>query len=161
MQPERIDNYAIILDIDNPAYISYTHEDVTIQLVQVAGWEYEIVPYANDHTDFGIRCKPEWLEDWLFFGYMQGELAPESTFLHEVKIPDSMQGKNWHYLFEDSTQEETSWREWSSPWKIIYCYHNGGTYYIYNEGDFDERLPEHDRGGYQFIETSFSQGLSK
>ena len=161
MQPERIDNYAIILDIDNPTYISYTHKDVTIQLVRVAGWEYEIVAYVNDHTDFGIRCKPEWLEDWLFFGYAQVEVTPESKFLHEVTIPDSMLGTNWHYLFEDTSQKETFWREWPRPWKMIYRYHNGGTYYIYNEGAFDERLVEHDRGGYQFIEASFAQGLSK
>ena len=38
---------------------------------------------------------------------------------------------------------------------MIYRYHNGGTYYIYNEGAFDERLAEHDRGGYSFIERSF------
>ena len=129
--------------------------------MRIAGWEYEIVPYTDEHTDFGIRCKPEWLEDWLFFAYTQSELNPESTFLHEVTIPDSRLGNGWHYLFENPLQDEISWREWSSPWKIIYRPHHSGTYYIYNEGSFDERLVEHDRGGYNYIEDSFAHGLSE
>ena len=39
---------------------------------------------------------------------------------------------------------------------MIYRYADGGTYYIYNEGSFDERLAEHDRGGYNYIEASFA-----
>ena len=41
---------------------------------------------------------------------------------------------------------------------MIYHYADSGTYYIYNEGSFDERLTEHDRGGYNFIEASFEHG---
>lgn len=160
MQPERIDNYTVMIDLDNPTYVSYTHGDITIQLVRKASWEYEIVPYVDDHTDFGIRCKPEWLEDWLFFGYMQDELIPESTFLREAKVHGSTVGDDWHYLFEDLSQEETSWRDWSNAWKMIYHHRDGGTYYIYNEGSFDERLAEHDRSGYYYIEDSFVHGLS-
>lgn len=156
MQPERIDNYTVMIDLDNPTYVSYAHEDVTIQLVRVAGWEYEIVPYVDNHTDFGIRCKPEWMEDWLFFGYMQGELVPESTFLHEAKIPDSQLRGAWHYLFQNPIAGNVLWREWPEIWKMIYRYADGGTYYIYNEGAFDERLAEHDRGGYNYIEASFA-----
>lgn len=158
MQPERIDNYAIILDIDNPTYVSYAHKDIVISLVQVAGWEYEIIPYVDDHTDFGIRCKPEWMDNWLFFGYMPGQLVPETTFLHEAKIPDSQLGDPWHYLFENPIAGNVSWREWPESWKMIYRYADGGTYYIYNEGSFDERLAEHDRGGYHYIEASFAHG---
>ena len=159
MQPERIDNYVILIDSDHPTYVSYTHEDITIKLVQVAGWEYEVVPYVDDHTDFGIRCKPEWLGDWLFFGYMHGELVPESTFLHEAKVDGNGLGDAWHYLFENPIDGNVSWREWPEIWKMIYCYADGGTYYIYNEGSFDECLAEHDRGGYNSIESSFAHGL--
>ena len=156
MQPERIDNYNVMIDLDNPAYVSYTHEDITIQLVRKASWEYEIVPYVDDQTDFGIRCKPEWLDDWLFFGYMHGELVPESTFLHEAKVNGSQLGDPWHYLFETPIEGDISWREWPESWKMIYRYADGGTYYIYNEGSFDERLAEHDRSGYNFIEAAFA-----
>ena len=158
MQPERIDDYYIMLDSDSPSYITYTHEDITIRLVRVAGWEYEIVPYADDHTGFGIRCKPEWLEDWLFFGYMQGTSVPESISLHEADVPDSMVGSHWHYLFETPIEGSVSWREWPQIWKMIYRCADDGTYYIYNEGSFDERLAEHDRGGYYYIEDSFAGG---
>ena len=92
MQPERIDNYTILIDIGNPTYATYTHGDVTISLVKVIGWEYEIVPYTDNATPFGIRAKPEWLDDWLFFGYMQGELVPESTFLQEIKLSSARSG---------------------------------------------------------------------
>ena len=156
MQPERIDNYNVMIDLDNPAYVSYTHEDITIQLVRKASWEYEIVPYVDDQTGFGIRCKPEWLDDWLFFGYMHGELVPESTFLHEAKVNGSQLGDPWHYLFETPIEGDISWREWPESWKMIYRYADGGTYYIYNEGSFDERLAEHDRSGYNFIEAAFA-----
>lgn len=167
MQPDRIESYGIALAIQGTSsfdglyqYITYTHEDISISLVKIIGWDYEIVPYVDDHTDFGIRCKPEWLDDWLFFGYMQGELAPESTFLHEANVGGSFQQRDeWHYLFENPIKEEVSWREWPEPWKMIYRYADGGTYYIYNEGAFDERLVEHDRGGYMFIENSFEFGL--
>ena len=151
-QPDRIQNYSIWLD---DGYASYTHGDVTISLVKIVGWEYEIVPYTDKFSDFGIRCKPEWLDDWLFFGYMQGQLEPQSTFLHEAKVEAGRLGDEWHYLFENPVEETVSWREWPEPWKMIYRYADGGTYYIYNEGEFDERLAEHDRGGYQFIEDSF------
>ena len=156
MQPERIDNYTVMIDLANPTYVSYTHGDITIQLVRKASWEYEIVPYVDDRTDFGIRCKPEWLEDWLFFGYMHGELVPESTFLHEAKVDGSGLGDAWHYLFENPIEGTISWREWPESWKIIYRHADGGTYYIYNEDSFDERLAEHDRGGYNYIEASFA-----
>lgn len=160
MQPERIESYEISADTEiNSAgeyqYVSYTHEDVAISLLKIIGWEYEIVPYVDDHTDFGIRCKPEWLDDWLFFGYMHGELVPEGTFLYEAKVDGGRLGDQWHYLFENPIEGETEWREWPEPWKLIYRHHNGGTYYIYNEGAFDERLAEHDRGGYNVIEDSF------
>ena len=158
MQPERIDNYTVMIDLDNPAYVSYTHEDITVQLVRKASWEYKIVPYVDDQTGFGIRCKPEWLDDWLFFGYMHGELVPESTFLHEAKVNGSQLGDPWHYLFENPIVGDVSWREWPENWKMIYRYADGGTYYIYNEGSFDECLAEHDRGGYNFIEKSFAHG---
>lgn len=159
MQPERIDNYTVMIDLDNPTYVSYTHEDITVQLVRKASWEYKIVPYVDDQTGFGIRCKPEWLDDWLFFGYMHGELVPESTFLHEAKVNGSQLGDPWHYLFENPIVGDVSWREWPENWKMIYCYADGGTYYIYNEGSFDECLAEHDRGGYNSIESSFAHGL--
>ena len=110
----------------------------------------------DDQTDFGIRCKPEWLDDWLFFGYMHGELVPESTFLHEAKVNGSQLGDPWHYLFETPIEGDISWREWPESWKMIYRYADGGTYYIYNEGSFDERLTEHDRSGYNFIEAAFA-----
>lgn len=158
MQPERIDNYTVMIDLDNPAYVSYTHEDITVQLVRKASWEYKIVPYVDDQTGFGIRCKPEWLDDWLFFGYMHGELVPESTFLHEAKVNGSQLGDPWHYLFENPIVGDVSWREWPENWKMIYRYADGGTYYIYNEGSFDECLAEHDRSGYNFIEKSFAHG---
>lgn len=159
MQPERIDDYTIMIDLNHPTYVSYAHEDVTIQLVQVAGWEYEIVPYVDDLTSFGIRCKPEWLDDWLFFGYMRSELIPESTFLYEVKVRGSQLEDAWHYLFKNPTVDSVFWREWPEYWKMIYCYADGGTYYIYNEGSFDERLAEYDRGGYSFIEASFAHSF--
>lgn len=165
MQPERIDNYAVIVSTDsNPneddsfQYVSYSHEEITIALLKIVGWEYEIVPYVDVHTDFGIRCKPEWLEDWLFFGYTRGELTQKGTSLHEVDVPDSMVGNDWHYLFETPIDGSVSWREWPESWKMIYRYADGGAYYIYNEGAFDERLAEHDRGGYYHIEKSFALG---
>lgn len=154
MQPERINSYTIRIDVDRPTYAAYTHGDVTISLVKVGGWEYEIVPYVDDQTAFGVRCKPEWLDDWLFFGYLPGELDPESTSLHEVKI-DAGWLRGWHYLFENPDEETVAWREWAEPWKMIYRYADSGTYYIYNEGGYDERLAEHDRGGFQFISDSF------
>lgn len=154
MQPERIGSYGVMIDIDHPTYIAYTHGDVTILLVKVGGWEYEIVPYVDDQTAFGIRCKPEWLDDWLFFGYTQDELDPKSTSLHEGKVEAGWLNE-WHYLFENPVEETVLWREWKEPWKIIYRHADSGTYYIYNEGGFDERLAEHDRGGFQFITGSF------
>ena len=90
---------------------------------------------------------------------MHGELVPESTFLHEAKVPDSQLGDTWHYLFENPIEGNVLWREWPEIWKMIYRYADGGTYYIYNEGSFDECLAEHDRGGYNFIEASFAHGL--
>ena len=149
MQPERIEIYTVLVDVDNPAYVTDTHGDVKITLIKVIGWDYEIVPYVDDQTDFGIRAKPEWLDDWLFFGYMQGELIPESTSLREGALGSGMQG--WHYLFEDVQGEQLEGKR-----RLCYRYANGGTYYIYNEGDFDETLTEHDRGGYRFIEDSFA-----
>ena len=149
MQPERIEIYTVLVDADNPAYVTYTHGDVKITLIKVIGWDYEIVPYVDDQTDFGIRAKPEWLDDWLFFGYTQGELIPESTSLREGVLGSGMQG--WHYLFEDVLGEQSEGKR-----RLCYRYANGGTYYIYNEGDFDETLTEHDRGGYRFIEDSFA-----
>lgn len=164
MQPERIVNYSIMLDseTDSVEYVSYTHEDVTISLVKIIGWEYEIVPYKDKFTDFGIRAKPEWLDDWLFFGYMQGELVESGTFLHKANVTHGSLalGNQWHYLFENQIEGEVLWRDWPEIWKMIYCHHNGGTYYIYNEGTFDERLSEHDRGGFQFIERSFFFGIA-
>lgn len=157
MQPQRIDNYAIRIG-DPPAYVTYTHEDVTINLLHVMAWEYEIVPYVDDSTDFGIRCKPEWLDDWLFFGYKHGELNPESTLLHEAKVEGSMLEDGWYYLFETPSTGSIFWREWKQCWKLIYRYADGGTYYICNEGAFDESLAEHDRGGYYYIEKSFEHG---
>ena len=154
MQPERINSYTIRIDINRPAYVAYTHGDVTISLVKVVGWEYEIVPYVDNQTAFGIRCKPEWLDDWLFFGYTQDELDPKSTSLHEGKVEAGWLNE-WHYLFENPVEETVLWREWKEPWKIIYRHADNGTYYIYNEGSFDERLAEHDRGGFQFITGSF------
>ena len=166
MRPERIEYYSVgvksngILFSDGLfQYTTYTHGDISISLVNIIGWEYEIVPYVDDQTDFGIRCKPEWMDDWLFFGYRQGELVPESTFLHEVNVNGGMLGDEWYYLFEKPIEAEADWRKWSKPWKMIYRYADGGTYYIYNEGAFDERLSEHDRGGYNFIERSFTFGL--
>ena len=38
---------------------------------------------------------------------------------------------------------------------MIYRHDNNGTYFIYNENSFDERLAEHDRSGYMYIEDSF------
>ena len=166
MQPERIETYGVKVALQGTSYseglyqyITYTHEDISISLVKIIGWEYEIVPYVDDKTDFGIRCKPEWMDDWLFFGYMQGKLVPESTSLHEGKVNGSLLGDEWHHLFENPIGGEVFWREWPEPWKMIYCYADGGTYYIYNEGGFDERLVEHDRGGYMYIERSFAFGL--
>lgn len=155
MQPERIEFHSVMFDMDHPEYVTYTHDDITISLLKLIPWEYEIVPYADNHTDFGIRCKPEWLDDWLFFGYMQGELVPESTFLHEAKVEAGMQDGEWHYLFESPIGDTVLWRKWPEPWKMLYRYADGGTYYIYNEGAFDERSQEHDGGGFSYIEQSF------
>lgn len=155
MQPERIEFHSVMFDMDHPEYITYTHDDITISLLKLIPWEYEIVPYVDDHTDFGIRCKPEWLDDWLFFGYMQGELVPESTFLHEATVEYDMLDAGWHYLFEHPIAGTTPWREWPEPWKMLYRHADGGTYYIYNEGAFDERSREHDGGGFTYIEQSF------
>ena len=164
MQPERINDYCVMLDTKNDAvqYVSYSHEDITITLVKIIGWEYEIVPYKDKFTDFGIRAKPEWLDDWLFFGYMQGELVPSNTFLYKanVNLGTRGDGNKWQYLFEKPIEGEILWREWPEMWKMIYCHHDGGTYYIYNEGTFDERLSEHDRGGYEYIERSFFFGIA-
>lgn len=44
------------------------------------------MPYTDDHTAFGIRVKPEWMEDWLFFGYMPGGIDIASTGLYQSKI---------------------------------------------------------------------------
>ena len=156
MRPERIEFYSVGVKSDGILfsdglfqYTTYTHGDISISLVNIIGWEYEIVPYVDDQTDFGIRCKPEWMDDWLFFGYRQGELVPESTFLREGVLGSGMQG--WHYLFEDVLGEQSEGKR-----RLCYRYANGGTYYIYNGGDFDETLSEHDRGGYRFIEDSFA-----
>ena len=166
MQPERIETYGVNVDLRGTLYseglyqyITYTHADISFDLVKIVGWDYEIVPYADDQTAFGIRCKPEWLDDWLFFGYMPSKLTPESTSLYERRVECSRLGDEWHYLFENPISGEIWWREWPELWKMIYCHADGGTYFIYNEGSFDERLSEHDRGGYMYIEKSFAFGL--
>lgn len=122
MQPERIDTYGVTVDLRVTMYseglyryITYTHADISFDLVKIVGWDYEIVPYADDQTAFGIRCKPEWLDDWLFFGYIPSKLAPESTSLYEGKVDGRyLSVDGWRYLFEKPIGGGVFWREWKT-----------------------------------------------
>lgn len=51
--------------------------NVTIQTKPVEGWEYQIQEYTDGAASFGIRCRPEGEEGWIYYSFWPGRYDPQ------------------------------------------------------------------------------------
>ncbi len=109
--------------------VEYTHEDVTIALQPMVGWEFEVVPYTDDSTPFGIRCHPEWEEEgWLFVSYWHNGFATCGTGLETREW-------QWSNFQDDAIYDVTyGYFDGSENWSYIWFTNLHGDYVIMNEG---------------------------
>ena len=80
--------------------LEFQHEDFSLNLWLIEGWEYETVPYSDaGHT--GIRCRPpEVTEGWLYFSYWPDGYAPEET---DRLVLEGLFGEGPYYTSYPST----------------------------------------------------------
>ena len=115
----------------DPIWIYENCANITI--LQPDGWTFELVPYSDDSTPFGIRFRPlEVDEGWLFLGFWPQGFVYDK----EYTIP-------WHPVSDTSGQ---TWAEHTSDGSFAFCaFANApGDYVLISQGA-DNWFPEYRR----------------
>ena len=101
--------------------VTYSHGNVTIQLVPYWNWEYEIVEYTDGETPFGIRGRPINQDSgWIFYSCWPGGFTTDTTeYMESNRNCTLADGSDWtveytcHYP-DDPVMLTPNWRLWSS-----------------------------------------------
>lgn len=144
--PQRVDFYLTIWHWDQNIQYSYGYANISMD--RIVGWEYEIIPYTDDTTPFGIRCRPEWVDEgWVFLSFLPNGFATCGTGLETVD--------NTFYT-SPRQYNKTGYFDGSDSWSFMYYYNLPGAYVLYNEGA-DEWGNEY--FGPYVEEDTFAQGI--
>ena len=91
--------------------VEFVHEDIRISSQILENWVWETVPYTDDHTPCGIRCRPpEATEGWMFLSFWPAGTQPEEEIIYRGPTSETEAGAYYTVFDSDAAWIKTHTR---------------------------------------------------
>ena len=83
--------------------VEFVHGDIRITSQILEDWVWETVPYTDDRTPCGIRCRPpEATEGWMFLSFWPAGTQPEEEIIYRGPASETEAGA-YYTVFDSDT----------------------------------------------------------